>query len=184
MIGIRYVDELFAVKRIPKEFWLLIRQDFRYDGTLRKAEGFVVLLLPAIICSSLIVYFEVLFKSDFYSLLIAAATLFVGFSMNSVLLLLKYSDKEDASPLLIDQTRNLISYLLYLGVILAFLGLVGYALTAQAGTESIVGDTTRIFHLIMAAISVFVLVHFLVVVLFLPARIFTIIEQSVEKSYR
>lgn len=183
MIGIRYVDELFAVKRIPQEFWLLIRQDLRYDGRLRKAEGFVVLLLPSIIGSSLIFYFEVLFSSSFYSLLIASATLFVGFSMNSVLLLLKYSDREDASPLLIDQTRNLVSYLLYLGVILAFLGLVGYALTAQAGAGSVDG-TMRIFHLVMSALSVFALVHFLVVVLFLPARIFTIIEQSVEKSYR
>lgn len=172
MIGVRYIDELFAIYRIPREFWSLISEDLRYDGRLRQIEGFVILLLIPTVFGLTVANFGIMFDGQFYSLLIAAATLFVGFSMNSVLLLLRYSSKEDASPLLIDQTRNLISYLLYLGVLLAFLGMIGYTLTLQnLGT----GDLLMIF---VSAVSAFSLSHFLIVVLFLPARIFTIIEQS------
>lgn len=172
MIGIRYIDELFAIYRIPREFWRLIQKDLRYDGRIRKIEGFLLLVSLPLISSSVITYYEVTFGNQFYSLLIAAATLFVGFSMNSVLLLLRYSNKEDSSPLLVDQTRNLISYLLYLGVFLAFLGLTGYAATAKTV------NPPEWIGVIVTTLSVFVLVHFLIVVLFLPARIFTIIEQT------
>lgn len=172
MIGIRYVDELFAIYRIPREFWRLIKEDLRYDGYLRRIEGFTIfLLLPALTGVS-VAYYGLAFGNQFFSLIIAAATLFVGFSMNSVLLLLKYSNKDDASTLLVDQTRNLISYLLYLGVVLGFLGLLGYILTSKnVSSPHWLGVTA-------SAISVFALTHFLIVVLFLPARIFTIIERS------
>lgn len=174
MIGLRYVDELFAIYRIPREFWKLIKEDLRYEGNLRRVEGFLVFLSLPILASSSVIYFKVNLANQFFSLLIAAATLFVGFSMNSVLLLLRYSSKEDASPLLVDQTRNLISYLLYLGVLLGFLGLLGYIVSS----ESI--SPPQWLEIAVAAISVFALIHFLVVVLFLPARIFTIIERSTE----
>lgn len=172
MIGINYADELFAVVRIPGKFWEVIQEDLRYDGWLRSLEGFVVLVLPALIVSSIVVRFSIVLEKQFYSLLIAAATLFVGFSMNSILLLLKYSNEEDASKLLIDQTRNLITYLLYLGVALAGTGIVGYVITSQEHLQIELAST------VISTLSIFVLTHFLVVVLFLPARIFTIIEGS------
>lgn len=183
MIGLRYADELFAIYRIPREFWILIREDLRYDGQLRRLEGAVLFLSLPILFAYLIFNLNITFGTGFYSLLIASATLFVGFSMNSVLLLLKYSSKEDASPLLVDQTRNMIAYLLYLGVFLAFIGVAGYTATIQL-TDTM--TETNIIYLAnsgISATSVFILTHFLIVVLFLPARIFTIIENSYDESY-
>ncbi|MFY4811285.1 hypothetical protein ACOJIV_01050 [Haloarcula sp. AONF1] len=183
MIGLRYIDELFAIYRIPREFWRLIREDLRWEGKIRALEGIVIfLLLPSVVSSS-VVYFQVAFDTQFYSLLIAAATLFVGFSMNSVLLLLKYSNQENSSSLLVNQTRNIISYLLYLGLLLAFLGISGYIFSLQIKGDSPVDLKMLYVNIAVSSIAVFVLVHFLIVVAFLPARIFTIIEQTSKSSF-
>ena len=183
MIGVRYVNELFAIKSIPREFWRLIREDLRFDGNFQKIEGFLVLLFLPVLFSSLISIYGVTLPQQFYSLLIAISTLFVGFSMNSVLLLLKYSNKENSSALLVDQTRNLISYLLYLGVLLAFIGIIGYVAASLIQGQKSAPELLQTLNLIISSISIFLLSHFLIVVLFLPARIFTIIEQSTDNGF-
>jgi len=172
MIFLRYFDELFAIKSIPKEFWSVISEDLRYDGILKKVEGFTLLLLTPIAAGLGIIYYNIALGAQFYTLLIGGATLFVGFAMNAVLLLLRYSDQEAASELLIAQTRNLISYLLYLGVALALLGLLGYVVAPDAR------GFPELVKIAVSAASIFTFTHFLIIVLFLPARIFTIIEKA------
>lgn len=178
MIGIRYVDELFAIISVPREFWRLIRKDLRYDGNLEKIEGFFIFFLLPILAIYPVYSLKIAFGSRFYSLLIPTATLFVGFSMNSVLLLLRYSNKDDASPLLVDQTRNMITYLLYLGVVIAGIGVAGYIADTQITENISSGSYIFLANNLISIASVFTLTHFLIVVLFLPARIFTIIENT------
>lgn len=172
MLGANYINQLFAIISIPARFWDLIKKDLRYDGFLRVVEGFVVLLAFPVLSAVWVVLNGIVLDKQFYSLMIPSASLFVGFSMNAILLLLRYSDRDDASEILIDQTRNMVTYILYVGIAIATVSVAGYVFSIHAG------DTTTIYTRFTSYISVFLMTHFMNVILFLPARIFTVIEST------
>jgi hypothetical protein len=104
-------------------------------------------------------------------LIIPAISLFVGLLTNSVILLLRYSDTNNPSENLIDQTRNISIYLIVSGILIVSLSIGGYF-------SSLVIDGAVLISKIYSAIMVFLLSHYLFSILLLPARLFVIIENS------
>ena len=108
-------------------------------------------------------------------LIIPAISLFVGLLTNSVILLLRYSDTNNPSENLIDQTRNISIYLIVSGIFIVALSIGGYF-------SSLVIDDFVLIAKIYSAIIVFLLSHYLFSIFLLPARLFVIIENSSKTS--
>lgn len=107
---------------------------------------------------------------DFLTLVVTALTLFVGFSMTSVIMLLRYAGNSDANPGLIEDTRNISTYLITLGIVFIFGCIFGIA-TIQ-NNISILPNIIESF-LVFSSLT-----HYLMVVLLFPARIFSIVENT------
>lgn len=105
------------------------------------------------------------------SMIIPALSFFVGLLTNSVIFLLRYSDTNNPSGNLIDQTRNISIYLIVVGILIIALSISGYF-------SSLAFDSVFLLTKIYSAVLVFALAHYLFTALLLPARIFVIIEDT------
>ena len=111
---------------------------------------------------------------DFLTLVVTALTLFVGFSMTSVIMLLRYAESPDANPDLVEDTRNISTYLITLGIMYIF-GCIFGIVTIQ-NSISILPNYIETF-LVFCSLT-----HYLMVVLLFPARIFSIVENTGEEG--
>lgn len=101
--------------------------------------------------------------------IVTSMTLFVGFSMNAVVLMLRYAESSDANPDLIEQVRNIAVYLVTLGIILVFIALIGIVTVKNSQLEAVGRGESALYYSL--------LIHFFTVALLFPTRIFTVVEQ-------
>lgn len=171
-IGEQFYDAIVEVDNVsPIVFWLVFA-------------GLPILVGVSAVLSGFRVH------SSLLTLIIPSMTLFVGFSINSVILLLRYSENSDASKNLIDQVRNLAIYVVVVGIILVVITFAGFTFINGVGNSIIPAPITiRGVDLLatpdLQALGAFgsiivysLLAHFLMTILLLPARVYVIVERA------
>jgi hypothetical protein len=114
----------------------------------------------------------------FLRLIVTSMTLFVGFSMNVVVLMLRYAESSDASSRLITQVRNIAVYLVSLGIIIVLLAFIGMVISENLAdrTNTILTGVAIAVGPAASAAYYALIAHFFMIALLFPARVFTIIE--------
>lgn len=153
---------MYRVHQIPG---VLIRSIYRESGptrTLGALFGIPILIGIATFAAGLQVH------QPFLKTIITTMTLFVGFSMNVVVLMLRYADRSDSSGNLIVQVRNISVYLIAVGIVLLLFSLIGTVLIENNVSLPLHGIPSALYYAFIA--------HFFAVALLFPARVFSIIE--------
>lgn len=131
-----------------------------------------LILFPIILSSSMVsLGFRV--TDDLLGIIIPAVAILVGFSLNTVVLLLRYSENSDASRGLVSKVRTFSVYSILLGIII---------LTITIGmiiwNSSEVVITLPGYWYPLSSVAVFFLLsHYLFVILLLPPRVSVIVER-------
>lgn len=155
---------MYRVHRIPLVLFCSLISE---SGKLRVLGSLIGIPFVVGVISA---HYDLKISVEFLTLIVTALTLFVGFSMTSVIMLLRYADSSGANPDLVDDTRNISTYLISLGIIFIFGCIFGIA-TIQNGIQ--------VFPQNFESFLVFgSLTHYLMVVLLFPARIFSIVENT------
>lgn len=159
---------MYSIHHIPS---VVIRSIYGDSGVIKST---LFLFVVPIVFVILAYAFSIRLSVSFLSVVVPSMTLFVGFSMNAVVLMLRYAERSDASPGLIEQVRNISVYLIMLGILLLFAALFGIIASGNANLPVI--SMYPQFTLLLSAIYVGLLVHFFTVALLFPVRIFVIVE--------
>lgn len=104
--------------------WSEFHSPLEGETTSHKFKIFVYVI--PLFLSILAFLFNFVINYNALRLIIPSISLFVGLLTNSVILLLRYSDTNDPSENLIDQTRNISIYLILSGTIIVALSIGGY----------------------------------------------------------
>ena len=150
-----------------------------YRSLVSESGVFRVSIFLAIIpaCAAVINYiFEIQASSLLLSTLVPAMVLFVGFSMNAVVLLLRYAESSNADPELVEQARNISVYLVTFGMIIATAAFAGIIWVNNSNSGQDLG-------LIPSSVLIFLLTHYVLVALLFPTRIFTIVENIGRENF-
>ncbi|MDG5821638.1 hypothetical protein [Natronococcus sp. A-GB7] len=137
------------------------------DSGTKKTIVYLAVIPLAIGAISLILQYEV--HSGFLEVTIVSMTLLVGFSMNAVILMLRYAENTDSDRQLVAQVRNIAVYLVTLGISILIAAIVGIAFLENSSSEAVRTTISSIYFIIIT--------HFFMVCLLFPARIFVIIER-------
>jgi hypothetical protein len=151
-----------------------------YRSLVSESGVFRVSIFLAIVpfCAGTINYFlGIRAGSLLLSTLVPAMVLFVGFSMNAVVLLLRYAESSDADPELVEQARNISVYLVTFGIIIATVAFAGIIWVKNFKSGQGLG-------LIPSSVLIFLLTHYVLVALLFPTRIFTIVEKIGRENFR
>lgn len=159
---------MYSIHHIPN---VVIRSIYGDSGVIRST---LFLFIIPIACAVSAYAFSIRLSSSFLSVVVPSMTLFVGFSMNAVVLMLRYAERSDASPGLIEQVRNISVYLIMLGILLLFAALLG--IIAGGNADLPVISAYPQLTLLLSAIYFGLLVHFFAIALLFPVRIFVIVE--------
>lgn len=153
--------------RVHRIFIVLFRSLISESGKLRVLGSLIGIPMVVGLTS---VYLSLGVSVDFLTLIVTALTLFVGFSMTSVIMLLRYAGSSNANPDLIKDTRNISTYLITLGIMYIFACIFGIATIYN--NIQVLPNSFESF-LVFSSLT-----HYLMVVLLFPARIFSIVENT------
>lgn len=132
------------------------------------------LVLIPIIASLFITYVGFTVTDRLLTVIIPAVSILVGFSLNTVVLLLRYSENTDASNNLMENVRTFSVYSILVGMAILALTISMIISESLAFPQNL----TTSLHYISSGAVFFLLLHYLSVVLLLPSRVFVIVENS------
>ncbi|WP_152421666.1 hypothetical protein [Halogeometricum pallidum] len=101
--------------------------------------------------------------------------IFIGLSMNAVAIMLRYAKNSRADDDLVTRFRNISVYLVILGVLAIVLAIGGVVSINNSVPDASIypGPSAAYFAL---------LIHFLIIALMIPARLYTIVENVSQTS--
>lgn len=137
--------------------------------------SFIVFLLLPVIISLILVIIGIHVTQQFLAVLISALAVLIGFTINAVVLLMRYraDDTNEDLRKLVRQTRVHAHYLMVLGFFILSYIIVYYLIFTAGFTVGIPLIAESISFL-----TYFLMAHFLLTLLLIPARLYVVVENS------
>jgi amino acid transporter len=130
--------------------------------------GVIALLVIPILITVIFLSYGFSIDPQMHRAIISAVSILVGFSLNAVLLLLRYGMNSDASNKLMRIVRHISIYSVLIGVIVVIVSLTSLLITQNMESSLITGFLSGVIFLSVS--------HYLLTVLLLPARVFVVVE--------
>lgn len=130
--------------------------------------GIIALLAIPVLVAAVLLYLGFSISPQMHRAIISAVSILVGFSLNAVLLLLRYSMSSTASDKLMKIVRHISIYSVLVGIIVVSITLTSLLITQNT-------QNTLVARIFFGAIFLSVS-HYLLTVLLLPARVFVVVE--------
>lgn len=162
---------LFSIRKIVRVHYSTI-----IDESNTKRKVFFVFLGVPVIIAFLAMLFSVGATTNLMMAVVSMLAILIGFSINAVFLLMS-GGSENPTPdekELFENTRNITLYSIIVG--LFSLVLAGLVLTGISNNVLLAGDKLLI---LLSGILFFLLVHYVITLFLLPARLYVIVELSV-----
>jgi uncharacterized membrane protein YdcZ (DUF606 family) len=136
--------------------------------------GIIALILIPLVITGSLLYFGVQINNEIIKSVISAVAILVGFSLNALLLLLRYSKESDSSDKLMRIVRHISTYTILIGIFTVSFCLVSLLLLNNFSCDYMVKAISAIIYLLTS--------HYLLSVLLLPARVFVFVEMAEDNN--
>lgn len=135
-----------------------------------KVRGSIALILLPIVSTAVLLRYNIFINAEIVKSVISAVAILVGFSLNALLLLLRYGKASDSSDKLMRIVRHISTYTIIVGIFTVSLSLVSLLLLENSPNDLEIYSISVIIYLITS--------HYLLSVLLLPARVFVFVENA------
>lgn len=135
-----------------------------------KVRGSIALILLPIVSTGTLLCYNITINTEIVKSVISAVAILVGFSLNALLLLLRYSEASNSSDKLMRIVRHISTYTILIGIFIVSFSLISLVLLEN--------NPNNLEKYIMSFVIYLITSHYLLSVLLLPARVFVFVENA------